>query len=251
MDVGKSSAVDDLQRIAFIKNAQITWKTGSWTLNAGLISTTQFKVQEDFWGYRYMMMSFQDYYKWGSSADLGVSAAYKFTDWLSVDGIVVNGEGYKKVQKNDGLQYGLGATIQPVGGLMFRLYGSVNESADETKENITNIATMIGYKGKSFSIAAEYNWMGNTKNVKDANQSGVSVYGTLKLNKQLEWYTRYDCLSSKDDWNLAKDESMVMTGAQFKLGKYIKLAPNFRMYMPKQDGAKDRYMAYVSCFFGI
>ena len=87
--------------------------------------------------------------------------------------------------------------------------------------------------------------------MKDANQSGVSVYGTLKLNKQLEWYTRYDCLSSKDDWNLAKDESMVMTGAQFKLGKYIKLAPNFRMYMPKQDGAKDRYMAYVSCFFGI
>ncbi len=251
MDVGKSSAVDDLQRIAFIKNAQITWKTGRWTLNAGLISTTQFKVQEDFWGYRYMMMSFQDYYKWGSSADLGVSAAYKFTDWLSVDGIVVNGEGYKKVQKNDGLQYGLGATIQPIGGFTFRLYGSVNEGVDETKEDITNIATMIGYKGKSFSIAAEYNWMGNTKNVKDANQSGVSVYGTLKLNKQLEWYARYDCLSSKDDWNLAKDESMVMTGAQFKLGKYIKLAPNFRVYMPKQDGAKDRYMAYVSCFFGI
>lgn len=251
MDVGKASSVDDLQRIAFIKNAQITWKTGDWTLNAGMISTTQFKIQEDFWGYRYMMMSFQDYYKFGSSADLGVSAAYKCSDWLSVDGIIVNGEGYKKVQKNDGLQYGLGATLEPFDGLVVRLYGSLNEGSDETKEDMANVATMIGYRDKTFSVAAEYNWMGNTKHVKDADQSGVSVYGTLKLDKRIDVYARYDCLFSKSGWNEANDESMVMAGMQFKMGKYIKLAPNFRMYMPKVDGANDRYMAYISCFFGL
>ena len=31
------------------------------------------------------------------------------------DAIVVNGEGYKKIQKNDGLMYGIGATITPIG----------------------------------------------------------------------------------------------------------------------------------------
>ena len=49
MDVGKSSNVDDLQRVAYIKNAQVSWKHNRLTLNGGLISTTSFKVQEDFW----------------------------------------------------------------------------------------------------------------------------------------------------------------------------------------------------------
>ena len=55
MDVGKSSAVDDYHRIAYIKNAQVSWKKGNLTLNGGLISTTQFNFQEKFWGYRYIM----------------------------------------------------------------------------------------------------------------------------------------------------------------------------------------------------
>lgn len=251
MDVGKSSSVDDLNRIAFIKNAQVSWNTGKLTLHGGMITTTQFKVQEDFWGYRYMMMSFQDYYKWGSSADLGISASYQFADWISADAIVVNGEGYKKVQKTDGLQYGLGATFRPISGLTVRLYGSLNEGADPTKEDVTNLATMVGYKGKSFSIAGEYNRMANYGNVKDADMFGYSIYGTVKLNKQVETFLRYDQLASKDDWNVNKDESSILAGAQFKVGKYVKLAPNFRMFMPKKEGADNRYMAYISCYFGI
>lgn len=43
-----------------------------------------------------MMKSFQDEYKFGSSADLGVSVAYKFNKVVSADVIVANGEGYKK-----------------------------------------------------------------------------------------------------------------------------------------------------------
>ena len=92
LDVGQSSDVDDYHRIVYVKNAQATWKTGRLTLDGGLISTTQFKVQEKHWGYRYIMKSFQDEYKFGSSADLGLSVAYKFADWMSADAIIVNGE---------------------------------------------------------------------------------------------------------------------------------------------------------------
>ena len=59
MDIGRSGDVADLERIAYIKNAQVSWKHNRLTLNGGLISTTSFKVQEDFWGYRYMKMVFQ------------------------------------------------------------------------------------------------------------------------------------------------------------------------------------------------
>ena len=71
----------------------MSWKTGNLTLNGGLISTTQLNFQEKFRGYRYIMKSFQDQYKFGSSADLDLSVAYEFTGWISADAIIVNGKG--------------------------------------------------------------------------------------------------------------------------------------------------------------
>lgn len=251
MDIGQSDDVNDYHRIAYIKNAQISWKTGKLTLTGGLISTIQFNMQEKFWGYRYIMKSFQDQYKFGSSADLGISASYKFADWLTADAIVVNGEGYKKIQKNDGLMYGLGATLTPLKGLSMLIYYGLNESSDETKKDKQNLATFIGYKGKGFSLGAEYNLYKNDGNVKGNDLTGFSIYGSTQVGKNTELYARYDDLSSKDGWNEAKEESAILAGLQFKLGKYVKIAPNFRMSMPKADGADNRYMGYVSCYFGF
>ena len=98
LDIGKPSVVDDYHYVAYIKNAQVSWKHKGLTLTGGMISTTQFNMQEKFWGYRYIYKSFQDQYKFGSSADLGLSVAYKFADWVSADVIMTNGEGYKKIQ---------------------------------------------------------------------------------------------------------------------------------------------------------
>lgn len=251
MDIGKSSDVSDYQRIAYIKNAMLSWKKGKLTLNGGLISTTQFNFQEKFWGYRYIMKSFQDEYKFGSSADLGLSVAYKFTDWVSADAIIVNGEGYKKIQKNDGLNYGIGVTLTPVKGFQIRLYGGLNECGEDGKSDITNFAAFAGYKHEKFTIGAEYNYMWNASYNDNADQNGYSIFASAKLSKVADLYARYDDLNSKNDWNIAKDESVAILGAQFKLGKYVKVAPNFRMSMPKADGVDDGYSAYVNCYFGF
>ena len=251
MDIGKSSDVSDYQRIAYIKNAMVSWKKGALTLNGGLISTTQFNFQEKFWGYRYIMKSFQDEYKFGSSADLGISVAYKFADWVSADAIIVNGEGYKKIQKNDGLNYGLGITLTPIKGFQIRLYGGLNESGEEGKKDITNFAAFAGYKHEKFTIGAEYNQMWNTSHTDGADQSGYSIFASAKLSKTSDLYARFDDLYSKDDWNIGKDEQAAILGAQFKLGKNVKVAPNFRMSMPKADGAKNVYSAYINCYFGL
>ena len=251
MDIGKSSDVSDYQRIAYIKNAMVSWKKGGLTLNGGLISTTQFNFQEKFWGYRYIMKSFQDEYKFGSSADLGISVAYKFADWVSADAIIVNGEGYKKVQKNDGLNYGLGVTLTPVKGFQIRLYGGLNESGVEGKKDIANLAAFVGYKHEKFTIGAEYNQMWNASYNDGVDQNGYSIFASAKLSKIADIYARFDDLYSKDDWNINKDESAAILGAQFKLGKYVKIAPNFRMSMPKAEGAKNGYSAYVNCYFGF
>ena len=251
MDIGKSSDVSDYQRIAYIKNAMVSWKKGNFTLNGGLISTTQFNFQEKFWGYRYVMKSFQDLYKFGNSADLGLSASYKFADWVSMDAIIVNGEGYKKIQKSTGLNYGLGATFTPVKGFQVRLYGGLNDSGEEGKKGTVNMAGFMGYKCKRFSLGAEYNHMLNASHKAGKDQFGYSVFGTVNVAKFADVYARFDDLYSKNDWNIAKDEQAAILGAQFKLGKYVKVAPNFRMNMPKAAGAKNEYSAYVNCYFGF
>ena len=251
MDIGKSSDVNDYQRIAYIKNAMVSWKRGNLTLNGGLISTTQFNFQEKFWGYRYIMKSFQDEYKFGNSADLGLSVAYRFADWVSADAIIVNGEGYKKIQKVDGLNYGLGVTLTPVKGFQIRVYGGLNESGEEGKKDIANLAAFIGYKHKRFALGAEYNQMWNASYKDGADQNGYSVFASVKLSRIADIYARFDDLYSKNDWNIAKDEQAAILGAQFKLGKYVKIAPNFRLTVPKADGAKNGYYAYVNCYFGF
>ncbi len=247
MDIGKSSDVSDYQRIAYIKNAMVTWKTGNLKLNGGLISTTQFNYQEKAWGYRYIMKSFQDQYKFGSSADLGISAAYQFNEWLAADAIIVNGEGYKKIQVKDGLNYGLGITLTPVKGLSARLYGGVNEASKDEQKNKWNWAAFLGYKDNNLSIGAEYNYMKNAGYAEDVNKNGFSFFASGKVSKVVDLYGRFDHLSSD-----AEDgESALLLGLQMKLGKYVKLAPNFRLKMPKADGESDHYMAYVSCYFGL
>ena len=251
MDIGKSNDVSDYQRIAYIKNAMVSWKKGNFTLNGGLISTTQFNFQEKFWGYRYIMKSFQDMYKFGNSADLGISASYKFTDWLSADAIIANGEGYKKIQKNDGLNYGFGVTLTPVDGFQVRLYGGLNESGQEGKDDVVNMAAFAGYKCDEFTVGAEYNYMQNASNKDGADQYGYSAFASVRVSKNTEMFARFDEVYSKNDWNIAKDEQVAIVGAQFKLGKYVKIAPNFRISMPKADGADNNYSAYVSCYFGL
>ena len=251
MDIGKSGDVSDLQRIAYIKNAMLSWNKGDMTLNGGLISTTQFNFQEKFWGYRYIMKSFQDQYKFGSSADLGLSVAYKFADWISADAIVVNGEGYKKIQKDNGLNYGLGVTLTPVKGFQVRLYGGLNASAEEGKEDIINMAAFAGYKNDRFTIGAEYNHMMNASYKEGNDQYGYSLFASMKVANNTEVYARFDDLYSNDEWNIAKDEQAAIVGAQFKLGKNVKLAPNFRMAMPKAEGSDNTYAAYINFYFGL
>ena len=242
MDIGQSGAVSDYQRLAYIKNALVQWKQGRWTLNGGLISTTQFNFQEKFWGYRYVMKSFQDLYKFGSSADLGISAAYKAADWLSADAIIVNGEGYKKVQVGKGLCYGVGATLTPVEGLQVRLYGGLNDDASTTDADQWNAAAFVGYKAKAFSVGAEYNYMDKA----GSEQSGCSVYATGNISDEAAVYARWDDLFAG---NTATSAAAIV-GAQFKVGKYIKIAPNVRMQLDRATG-KDTYAGYVSCYFGL
>ncbi|WP_292268461.1 hypothetical protein [Butyricimonas sp.] len=250
-DMG-STKVDgaDLERVAYIKNAMLSWKTGDFTLDFGLIGLEQFNVQEKFWGYRYIMKSFQDEYKFGSSADMGILGRYKFTKWLSADITISNGEGYKKLNGDNKYRYAVGATLFPVKGLTIRAYydlASKNSDADGLKDQ-QNLAFFAGYKHKLFSLGGEYNQMFNTKSKEDKDQNGFSVYSTVKLAEKFDAFGRYDNLASKDDWSSA-DGQRVLIGIQYSPIKQLKIAPNFSTWNPR-DG-KSSSFAYLNIEFKL
>lgn len=258
MDFGMSDDVNDSHRIGFIKNAFLKWKTGGLTLSGGMISTIQFKFQESFWEKRYVMKSFQDEYGFGSSADLAVSAEYKVNDFLAFDGIVANGEGYKQVQVDDGLLYGVGLTLGYFKGFVFRAYASYNEAADgaKTDDGILyrgemSLACFAGFRNRIISLGAEYNVMMNSGFVNDADRCGSSVYATFNIGDNIGLYGRWDYLSSKESWDKTSDGMAGIVGLEIKLGKYVRLSPNFRIWNPSDNSIKNQTYFYLNASFAL
>lgn len=224
----------DLERVAYVKNAMLTWKSGNFSLDFGLIGLEQFNVQEKFWGYRYIMKSFQDEYKFGSSADMGILGKYKFTQWLSADITISNGEGYKKLNGDNKYRYAAGVTVTPLESLTLRAYYDLASKnvKDEDTQDQQNLAFFAGFKHALFSIGAEYNQMFNTKHKANKDQSGFSIYSTIKLEEQFNIFGRYDNLGSKDDWSSA-DGQRILVGMQYAPIKQLKIAPNFSTWNPR------------------
>ncbi len=112
LEVG-NLGVGNFQFTALLKNGYLQYQKDKLTAKFGMIGTPLFDVQEQFWGYRYIFKSFMDQYGMGPSNDLGLSASYKFSDIISTDVIIQNGEGYTRSDADSTLKVGAGLTIHP------------------------------------------------------------------------------------------------------------------------------------------
>jgi hypothetical protein len=235
-DVGNPGA-GKIQFTAFVKNAFLNYKKSNLSIDFGVIPTTQFKVQENFWGYRYLEESYQDLYDFHASADLGTSATYKFNDLLSADVALYNGEGYKKLQSDEYLKAAFGATITPVKELVIR--GMADFMGDEISQN--TYAGFLGYKARRFSLGAEYNYQTNHSMIEGHDYFGPSIYGTYVASKKVKVFARYDDLQSKtpsgetENWNIEDDGKLFMVGVEFSPVNGIKLTPRYRGWSPAQS----------------
>ncbi len=231
LDIGPSKVTgSDLERIAYIKNAMLIWKTGNFSLDFGLIGLEQFNIQEKFWGYRYIWKSFQDHYKFGSSADMGITGRYKFTEWLSTDVTFINGEGYKKLNKDNNYRYGAGITIQPLKSITLRAYYDQYDGRLDKSQQA--LALFAGYQHTRFRIGAEYNKLTNVGFIADQEQTGYSGYASISLFKKINLFGRYDELSSKNDY-FSGDQNRALAGLEYVPNKYLKLSPNFQTIKPR------------------
>ena len=245
IDVGNPDS-GELELTAYLKNAYMQYKKDRFTFNFGMLSTLQFKVQEKFWGKRWIAKSFQDQYKMGPSADIGVSGAYKLCDFASVDLWAVNGEGYKKIQGDEHLKVGGGLTLTPINNLTIRAYAD-NMGKEDAQQTL---ATFIGYQANSFNVAGEYNYQKNHKISGGNDFNGWSFYTSIDLVKSFKLFGRYDMLSSvtpemaDTPWNLSRDGQLFMAGIEFSPVIGIKIAPGFHGWKPA-----DTEKSFVNGFY--
>ncbi len=231
-DIGSTKVSgSDLERVAYVKNAMLTWTPGKFTFNFGLIGLEQFDVQEKFWGYRYIWKSFQDEYKFNSSADLGIVAKYQFTEWLGADVTLINGEGYKKLNKDNRYRYGFGITLKPLKPLTLRAYYDRYDGKGDNLKAQQTMALFAGYKQKWFSIGLEFDKLWNAEFVNQHNQTGYSVYATVYASKKISVFGRYDDLSSKEHY-FKGDQRRAVVGVQYEPFRYLRISPNFQTVNP-------------------
>lgn len=248
-DIGPSKVEgSDLERIAYVKNAMLSWQIGNLTLDFGLVPLVQFNIQEKFWGYRYIRKSFQDEYKFNSSADMGVIGKYKFTPWLSADLNFINGEGYKKINRDNHFRYGAGITLTPYKNLLFRIYGDrYNGNGGESKDQYS-AALFLGYRNKRFHAGAEYNRLFNAGFNDEQNRTGYSAYTSVNLSSKFTLFVRYDRLSSSHN-DSPDDQQFGLAGLQYSPNKYLRLSPNYRIKSP--GAGKNASYLYLNVYFNL
>lgn len=253
-DIGKNTSGSSYT--AFLKTAQIDWSLQKNTkISFGMIGGKQFKYQEKIWGYRYVYKTFQDEHKFGSSADLGVNGEFKLSNNLTFNAFILNGEGYKNIQDDDGyMKVGGNLIYEFKNGLSAKLYYD-SEPGDDNF-NVTNVGYFVGYKKNKSRFGFEYNKINNAESYKnpslDSNLSGYSFYGSQKLGDKDEVYLRYDKLESNtlagnsSPWNLDKDGALLIFGYQTKVRNGFKLSFNYRNYNYSNDSKNNKSMFFIN-----
>jgi hypothetical protein len=256
LDIGSPEDLSQyslIRRYAYFKTASLTYSKDRLKAWFGLFDMLQFKLQEDFWGYRYLYKSFMDEYKFGPSADIGAGVGYRFSDRLEADLIFSNGEGYKSLQSDNAFKSGVGITLKPADGLKLRLYYDYIHIANYQN----TFAGFIGYSRDNYRFAGEYNLRTNNSFETNHNLTGWSFYGTYVFSEEWEVFARYDKLNSnltggsEVPWNLYNDGSAVISGIQYAPVNGIKFALNYQDWIPfAANGANIRYI-YLNLEFKI
>lgn len=262
---GAAGNKDDRLEV-YVRNAFLNWKDERLNVNVGLIGLLQFSKQEKYWGYRYVLKSFQDLNKMAPSVDLGFTAEYKIADFVSADISLTNGTGYKEVKKSGSKRYAAGLSFHPVKNTIFRVYSDIYNESEDLRDKLPEgvaengfknqytLSLLGGYQNDLISAGVEYNKVFNKGFIENKDYFGYSIYSGIKIHPKWKVYARYDLTDSNtpstfsSQWN-DLDGQLIIAGIEFKPFKQIKISPNFRNLNPDRD--KSKQYLYINLEFNL
>lgn len=153
-------AVDTRYRL-FVKHAYLEWKDAApgVKVRAGIIDAPLGPYLDDFWGHRYIADNFAAQAIKLSTADAGLGAYGKhkdgMVDWAAV---VVNGEGYSKLEVDKGKQVQARVSVDPMAksdDLALPITGFVAYSFNPDDAQQLIASGVVGFDQKFFTGSAQ------------------------------------------------------------------------------------------------
>jgi hypothetical protein len=240
------------RRYAFFREASVTYAKENLEISFGITTTRYFYYQQKFWGKRYIANTFQALNGYGFIADLGVVADYKFSDLLSIDFTVMNGEGYSELQLDNGVKTSTGFTITPSEQLSVRFYTDVTKQFGSWQNTFM---TFAGFRNGLITIGAEGNYKTNLDLKKGHNGWGISATGAISLSKKYEIFARYDYSASvklSEDiyhWNYLNDWNLIIAGLQYTFNPNFKIALDYQARIPYDSDLLTTGLIYLNASF--
>jgi hypothetical protein len=240
------------RRYSFFREASISWSDGELSITGGITGTKMFQFQQTFWGKRYVANTYQSLNGYGLVADLGVVVEYKFSDYITADYTLMNGEGYSDIQLDNSLKNSLGMTITPNNNIAIRLYTDIIRDNGIWQQLAI---AFVGYKNDRFNIGVEMSFKSNTDLIQGHHLYGVSSTGGVNLTKKTEFFMRYDYAASVMipgdilPWNNLKDGSFLIGGIQLTLSPNVKIAFDYQGKYPYKVAAGKTGLLFVNGFF--
>ena len=241
-DVGEVG--DDERLTAYLKKAQVDWKSPIGKLTFGMQGMNMFNITEKTWGFRFIEKSPMDKHKFSSSADMGVGYSGKVND-ISYSILMTNGSGYKK-QENDKFKkisfhgvYGQPKLVKADGynvGLAYSM--EPYEDANEESFNKTVMSFFGGFAGSGLRFGGEFDMHSDSDG--DITKQIMAFYASYKLMDSIEGLVYFDMFDP--DIDTKKDgETYIIAGLNFYPTKGLTITPNIRM-TSFEDGSDSQKM---------
>lgn len=257
LDIGSpndDSPYSLLKRYAYFKTAALTYQKNKLTINAGIIDLFNVGLQEKFWDHRYIFKSFLDEYRFTPRADIGLNLQYKFTEYLSVDAMVMNGEGYDQLQNDNTYKGSVGATATIWQSTSVRAYAEY--ASKKEKEYL--IGFFAGTQlSKMITIGTEANFLFNEDFIDQHDRFGYSAYAHATVQDKYGCFLRYDWVSSRipDDmnrpWNLGRDGSAMIFGLEYRPQNRIRMALDYQDWFPAANNIENNRALYLHLEFRL
>ena len=244
-DDGQLDGTKKTQFVAYLKKAQLDWKTSCGKLTFGMQGMNIFNVTEKTWGFRFLEKSAMDLNKFSSSADMGIGYSGIFNN-LNYSFMYTNGSGYKKsetdkhkkisaqfvygqknLSKKDGFNIGTSFSMEP--------YDYTDTDLNVSTKNKTLMAFYGGYAGNGLRIGAEFDM--HTDDGTDITQQIIAAYANYKISDKINILGRVDMFDPWTESNEKDNQTNIIAGFNYIPAKGLTITPNVRMSMPEEGDA--------------
>ncbi|MDD3860082.1 MAG: hypothetical protein PHW83_07780 [Bacteroidales bacterium] len=257
LDIGSpddNSQYSLIRRNAYFKNAGIGYSKNNFKLNFGIIDNQQHRIQEKFWGKRYIFKTLLDEYKFYSSADLGINACYKFNHKLTLEAGMMNGE-YLNLQSGFGKYiYNVGINYYPIKPFTFKLYSAYTSKIND----VISGGIFLGYSAfDRIKLGCEYVCKYDMQEENSYFLYSYSVNAEYIFTDKFNIFARYDALCSDipenytSPWNLSNNGTAIIAGAEYRVNENFRVSLNYQDWYPMAVNMNNTAYIFLNLEFGI